>query len=242
MNARRAPGDVVLPAAGFGLDEALRLQLAVADRFVAGGDRVGGWKVGLTAGGTRDMMGEGFRPFGYVLERQVFSSGAEIDLGRMLNCGIEPELSVVVGSELSGCPSVDEVRAAVRGVAPAFELNELRVPGGRDADHATLVADGLGNWGIVVGDVVPMEALSDGLTVSLFRDGERVARETAGVWPIDDPFLSVSRLVALLDRFGRRLEAGQTVITGSFATLRVQGPSEWRAEFEGVGNASVRFV
>ena len=51
-------------------DEGLRRQLAnLGDRLVAG------WKIGLTSGIARDSMGQGFRPFGYILADRVFASG-----------------------------------------------------------------------------------------------------------------------------------------------------------------------
>jgi 2-keto-4-pentenoate hydratase len=48
---------------------------------------------------------------------------------------------------------------------------------------------------------------------------------------MDDPFLSLSRLCALLHRYGRGLEVGQRVITGSFCNRAVDGPGAWRTVF-----------
>jgi len=227
-----------------GLDEGLGIQLEVADRFETAGDPVGGWKVGMTSGRSHDRMGEGFRPHGYVLGSHLLESGAQLRRDDLVNPALEPELCLILGAPLAGSPSRDEARAAVAAVAPAFELVELRLPGGGGADPGLLVADGLANWGIVAGPAVPPPAsLPAGLEVTLVRDDVEVARERAGETIVfDDPFLSLARLVALLSRSGRSLAAGQPVITGSFANVMLDGPGRWRAEFSGVGAVELDVV
>lgn len=240
--ARRTPAMLELPPGGFDFETALRLQLAVADRFAAAGEPVGGWKVGMTSGAARDMLGDGFRPHGYVLSSRIFASGDEIPLARFLNCGLEPEICLVLGSPLRGPATAEQARAAVRAVVPAFELNELRVAAGPDADHAALVADGVANWGIVLGPEAPLEALAGEVAATLFCDGEQVAQATTRTLPFDDPFLSLARLATSLAASGRVVEAGQPVLTGSFAFARVERPSLWRADFGPLGEVSVRFA
>ena len=84
------------------LDEALAVQLHVLRRFESAGERLGGWKVGLTSGKARDRMGKDIRPFGYVLQSRVFESGAPLPLASIMNCHIEPELCLIVGTALRG--------------------------------------------------------------------------------------------------------------------------------------------
>src|SRR6266545_1485215 len=137
------------------LEEALEMQLRVLGRFEAEGEKLGGWKVGLTSGNARDRMGKDFRPFGYVLQSRIFPSGATVPVAKIVNCAIEPELCLIIGSPLRGdAVGVTEAKAAVRAVAPAFEINQRRV--GSDAGQALLLADGLAQWGIVVGPEAPV--------------------------------------------------------------------------------------
>ena len=242
--ARKEGRAASIPSDGLDLQKALELQLAVADRFIAEGDEIGGWKIGLTSSSSRDLMGEGVRPFGYVLGSRILSPDDEIPWKTVFRCAIEPELCLIMGSALHGKVDSTEAKSAVRSVAAAFEINELRV-GGHEADRTALVADGLVNWGIVVGAEVPVKQFDgiSGVAVELTRDGEIVARAKAGDdLEIDDPFLSLSRLATLLGEHGRGLEAGQPVITGKFAgPLPVEGPGSWTATFSRIGDVSVRF-
>jgi 2-keto-4-pentenoate hydratase len=224
--------------------EGLSVQLEVAARFEAAGESIGGWKVGMTSGRSHDRMGEAFRPHGYVLASHLLDSGAQLRRDDLVNPGIEPELCLILGEPLSGSPSQEEARAAVVAVAAAFEVIELRLPGGGGADNGLLVADGLANWGIVVGPSVPPPAsLPAGLEVTLSRDGAEVARERAGGTVVfDDPFLSLAWLAVVLSRSGCSLEVGQPVITGSFANVELDGPGRWRAVFSGVGAVELDVV
>ena len=222
------------------LEEALAVQLGVLARFETAGERRGGWKVGLTSGNARDRMGKDFRPFGYVLQSRILSSGSTAPVSKILNCSVEPELCLILGAPLRG-ESVDvaEAKAAVRAVAPAFEINERRV--GPNPSHALLLADGLAQWGIVVGPEAPVR---DGLidtTVEFHRDEQLVETKTPGS-TMDDPYLSLSRLCRFLHKYGVGLEPGQPVITGSFCHHAVRQPGRYRAVFSGIGEVSIQFI
>jgi 2-keto-4-pentenoate hydratase len=223
----------------FELDEALQLQLRVSDRFAENNEKIGGWKVGLTSGAARDRMGKDFRPFGYVLRSRILPSDALTQWAKILKCSVEPELCLIIGSPLRGdTVGVAEAKAAVRAVAPAFEINERRTR--PEQGNAFLVADGLANWGIVVGPEAPVR---DGLvdtTVEFFCDGQLIESKTPGA-TMDDPYLSLSRLCRLLHRYSRGLEPGQPVITGSFCNQVVKQPGRYHAVFSGIGEVSVRF-
>jgi 2-keto-4-pentenoate hydratase len=220
--------------------DGLRVQLGVLDRWIAAGDRLGGWKAAFTSGPLRDMMGAGFRPFGYVLASRVFASGDSVALDRISACHVEPELCLVLGAPLGGDDvDADAARAAVRGVAPAFEVNEIRLPPG--ADHALLLADDISQWGIVVGEETEVRTGLPDTTVEVLQDGARVTAVTPGE-ALDDPFLSLARLCASLAPFGHALRPGDHVITGSFSRHRVERPGRWEARFAGVGDVSVTFT
>lgn len=224
----------------FGLEEALRIQLEVFDRFRARGETVGGWKVGLTSGGARDRMGKDVRPFGYVLQSRILRLGATAPWTKIVKCSVEPELCLIVGSPLRGdAVDVAEAKAAVRAVAPAFEINERRVQ--PDQGNMFLVADGLANWGIVVGPEAPVR---DGLvetTVDFSCDGQLIESKTPGA-TMDDPYLSLARLCRLLHKYGYGLEPGQPVITGSFCNHVVTRSGMYSATFSAIGTVSVHFA
>src|SRR5690242_573934 len=107
---------------------ALATQLQVLECFEAAGNKLGGWKVGLTSANARDRMGKDFRPFGYILRSRILQAGSIVPRAKILNCSVEPEICLILGSALRGnAVTAAEAKAAVRAVAPAFEVNERRV-------------------------------------------------------------------------------------------------------------------
>jgi 2-keto-4-pentenoate hydratase len=242
--ARRDGRPVASPHGAADLTDALDLQLAIADRFAADGDSVGGWKTGLTSGRHRDRLGEGVRPFGFIQGSRILRSPAVIPFRSGPSLQIEPELCLVLGTSLSGADvGTDAARAAVRALAPAFEINELRVPAGLEVDPLGVIVDGLAQWGIVVGAEVPVADVESRLEVRLMHNGEHRETVIGGRDVlIDDPFLSLARLCAGLHRHGRSLEAGQMVITGSYCHVPVDGPGSWSVAFTGIGGCAVTFA
>ena len=237
--ARRGVVDSTPLTPSSDLDVALRVQLAVLDRWRAAGERLGGWKSGLTSRGARDMLGKGFRPFGFILESRILPSGAHIKRSTIGRCKVEAEFCVILKTSLRGAVDPGAARAAVEAIAPAFEINELRFPG--FPPPFLLLADNLAQWGAVVGrPCAPPETRLVDTTVELMLDGQVVEVATPGD-TMDDPFVALARLATTLDRFGLGLEAGQRVITGAFSDVAVSGACTVTARFGDLGDVTVTF-
>lgn len=224
------------------LADALRVQLAVRDRKMAGGDRQAGWKVGLTSQRARKRYGTDARPFGHIMAADVYASGA-VPIAGAQNPGLEPELCFTIGATLRG-PGVTpaKARAAVAGVSAAFELVEDRAQA--IEDFPLNVADNLSQWGLVLGET--LSPLPDGFALDDVRmechcGPQLVAQAIGDGNQIDDHFLSLSILANTLTDYGEVLEAGMRVITGSFSNHHVSVGESWRAAFYGVGAVSVQF-
>lgn len=224
------------------VDDGERLQLALLERWCDEGEDLGGWKVGLTSGRSRDAFGIGVRPFGFILAGRIFVDGAAVEVQRIHRCGIETELSFRIGCELAGNGvTAAQARDAVDAVAPAFEINERRIDAG--ASPGARVADDLAQWGIVVGDDVspiPADFDFDALVVEMRFDGELVDSVPAS-GNIDDHFASIARLAQELAKFDLGLEPGQRIITGAYTRHQVQGAGIWEGRFGSLGAVSVRF-
>src|SRR4029453_4962408 len=167
-----APFDVTALNGKLSIDDAEAIQLDVLDRWGTRGEWLGGWKGGLTSGTSRDAFGKGIRPFGFVLDNRIIPSDDELNIAAIQHCGIENELCFVMDRELRGKSVTAEMaRAAVGGVAPAFEVNETRLSG--ESDGPCRIADNLSQWGIVIGQEMrplPQDFDWDSLVIALSRD------------------------------------------------------------------------
>ena len=222
------------------LRDGLRLQLAVLRRWRGADEEVGGWKIGWTSRSARDRGGPGFRPFGFVLTSRIFASGASLE-GSLLTSGwLEPEICLIMGQRLAGPDvTVSEARAAVSGIAPAFEICLRRLPPGLSL--AVSLGGDLNNWGMVVGSAQPPDLAIGDLTVEVRQSGSLIASGASTPDVLDDPFLSLTRVCRELDTFGLGLEPGQAVLTGSLAAqASLSQPGLTEASFGALGTVEVR--
>ncbi len=212
------------------LIEAHRRQLARLAELEAAGETVGGWKLGQTSGEARDAFGVGIRAFGYILNSRIFESGTRLDFSRIGNGGIENEVCFGVARDITSTVTPASVREYLSGVAPAFEINERRIP--NTAPTADRIADDLANWGIVVGTLrsIPEAWDAAAMTVTLAHEGRPVVSVPAE-GHIDDHFVSLARLANQLLPFGRHLKAGDRVITGAFGRQSRPEAGTWTGDF-----------
>lgn len=220
------------------LSEALSVQLLQLDRKIEHGESQGGWKVGLTSERARRMLGADERPFGHVLSSRVHHNGGEISTGSMHAPHIEPELCFTFGRTVE---HADDLRTSVSAISAGFEVNENR-PGSARPDFPLSVADNLSQWGIAVGDGMDPAGIDvNGIEVTLRCDGE-IRYQGISHEVVDDHWSSLARLVAVLGEHGRRIEAGQHVITGAFCRFPVSPGEQWIGNYRGIGRVQLGFI
>jgi 2-keto-4-pentenoate hydratase len=232
--------DVAALRAYDGLDsrDGLPLQLALADLWRRDGEEVGGWKIAWTSRGARDRGGPGFRPFGFILASRILPSGAALARDAVPGGALEPEICVTIGTRLAGPDvTVEEARAAVESVAPAFEVISHRLPDGLSL--AARIGNGLNNWGLVVGAAQPAGIALDSVPVELRRDGELLGTGISDPGTVDDPYLSLTRVTRELHANGLALEPGQRVITGSITASAKVEAGTYEATFGPLGTVAV---
>lgn len=215
------------------LDDAQWQQVKRIDALEKQGIPIGGWKLGLTSGQSRDAFGAGFRPFGFVRRDRILDSGALLRWSQVHPGGIETEVCFTLMQDLEGVIDANQVRERVT-VSAGFEINQTRL--GADASPPDRIADNLSNWGIVLGPSikVPSDWVPDALVVSM-RHEDQTINTLRAEGHIDDHFVSLATLANRLQRFGRRLSKGDHVITGAFGRVRDPAPGVWSGKFSGLG-------
>jgi len=229
-----------LPAAYFdrlSLDEAYRIQLALIERRCAAGERQIGWKVGLTSKAIQEQFGFHEPCFGCVLETRP--NGHVFAASELMKPGFETELCMRLGQSLAGEVSMKEARAAVAAVYPSFEIIETR---GDPAQIALMLADNAQQHSVILGEPVSLtqDLQLDHVEARVELNGSVVATGL-GAAVLDHPLNSITWLARKLGEYGRRLQAGELVITGSLVRQFPLAPGDRaRASFSGIGAVEVR--
>ncbi len=201
------------------------------------GARVGGWKTVLPAGDRLNVA-------------PIFSddvhrlSPCPIRLEKGV-CRIEPEIGFRFAHALpprDSAYSDDEIIAAIGSTHMALELIENRYAGTEEISYLENLADCLFNQGLYLGPEIPKAKAIDatGIEFTLSQGGTKTFK---GTHPNQGPILPVLWLANFLRERGIGIEAGQVVITGSFAGVHEVLPDhEFTLEYGGLGSITLTFT
>lgn len=197
-------------------EQAYRVQLGLLARYLAGGERQAGWKVGLTAKAMQEQQGVHEPVFGFLLESGHRESGVGFRYDELIGPGFENELCLTVGAPLAG-PGVTtaQARAAIVAAAPGLEIIERR--GDFAGDLRLSLTDNCQQKAFVTGAARPLppDTRLGEATVEVLVNGTSM-EHASGSAVMGDPAASVAWLANKLAQFGRRIEAGQRIMSGSF--------------------------
>lgn len=227
-----------------GMGDGYAVQQELVRLILADGDRILGYKVGLTSKPMQRMIGVDSPDYGPVLGSTVYADGDAVSLARFIQPKIEAEIIAVMGAELRG-PGVTVVDAAraVAGVAASMEIVDSRFADWR-IKLADTVADLASNGAFAVSSrVVPLAGLDTRLVgMTLTRNGELVDTG-AGAAALGDPIAVVAWLANTLGEVGIALEPGHLVMTGALhAAVPMTDGDVFRADFDRLGPVTVRVV
>jgi 2-keto-4-pentenoate hydratase len=223
--------------------EAYGLQDRLRAALVARGERVAGWKVGLTTRASQQANEVEEPVSAFLLASGVFLSGAEVPAGRFVSPGVEAEVALVMRRELAG-PGVTATQAllAVEGALPALELIDFRYDGkyvGTD-----VIAEGVFASAIVLGAALqPIAGVDLALEGLVYEHNGSIAGTATAAEVMGNPLNSLAWLANHLGGRGLGVRAGDVVMTGSVSrVLRPTGGDILRAAYTRLGTASVRLA
>lgn len=221
------------------LDEAYRIQLGIIARRVAAGEKQIGWKVGLTATAIQQQFGFHEPVFGCILDSRA--SGHVFRSSDLIHPGFEPELCLRVGQPLSGDVDVAQVRHAIDQVYPSLEIIETR--GDLSAQIAVAMADNAQQKTVILGNPVPLSSLVlEQVAATVQINGETVATGR-GDAVLGNPLNSVIWLARKLTEFGRSIQPGEIIMSGSFTRqFPIQPGDRVSVDFVGVGNVQTTML
>ncbi len=227
-----------------GMADGYAIQSELVPLLLADGDRIIGYKVGLTSKPMQQMLGLDSPDYGPVFASTVYGDGDAVPLDRFIQPKIEAEIVFVLGERLAG-PGVSptDARRAIAGAAAAMEIVDSRIEDWR-IKLADTVADLASNGAVAVSSrLVPLDGLDTrliGMTVT--RNGELVDTG-AGAAALGDPVAVVAWLANVLAENGVALEPGHLIMTGALHAAVPMKPGEvYRAEFDRLGPVTIRVV
>jgi 2-keto-4-pentenoate hydratase len=223
--------------------ESYKVQAMVADKRIALGERVVGYKVGCTSEAIRRQFGISEPICARLFEPHVTSENRPVDWKAYANCAIEPEMAIMIGADLHGEHlSDEELICSIEYVSASVELHDYTFWHGAPSMQELICSGGI-HAGLVVGrEKVPATALSfDEELFSVYKNDRRVSSSPASEI-MGGPLESLRWLVGFLTKNGDYLKAGCLVIPGSPTELiEISQDTEIKVDIERVGELAVSF-
>lgn len=224
----------------FPLSDAYKIQAAGIEMRLNDGEKIIGYKMGLTSKAKMEQMGLHKPIFGVLTDVMEVKNSSAFSLKKKIHPKAEPEIYFKTNKELKGTPNAQEALSACAEIGVALEILDSRFEGFRYFTLPDVVADNSSSAYFVLGDSVktPTDLPLKDLTIDI-RDGETVMFSATGAAVLGEPILSLCELVKLLDEQGKTLPAGSVVLAGAATqAIELKAGQKISATFEKVGKAS----
>lgn len=209
---------------GLSMEDAYRIQDEGIRLRIARGEKIVGYKMGLTSRAKREQMGLHSPVYG-VLTDEMWVKEGQFNLAGKIHPKIEPEIAFLVSRELKGRVSREEALDACSGVCAALEILDSRYMGFKYFSLPDVVADNSSSSYFVLGDWIrDFRTLCQSgevarLAMTMSVNGV-VAQKAESSEISGDPVNSLLQLCELMSERGLSVPAGSVVLAGA-ATVAV---------------------
>jgi len=226
------------------LDTAYRAQRAFVQSKIDAGERLVGYKLGLTSRNKQVAMGVDAPLYGRVTSGMICDYGEPVRLDRFIHPRVESEIAFLLARDVEPPATVISVLAATEVVFGAVDVLDSRYEGFKFA-LTDVVADNASAGGFYLGPVArrPEELEDLRLIGCVVRVGGDVVSTAASAAVMGHPAASVAWLANQLAPEGDGLKAGQLVFSGGVtAPVPVVAGGCVTFEFDGLGSIEVKGV
>jgi len=225
------------------LSDGYAVQSELRQRLLAQGQRLIGWKAGLTSKAKMLQMGVNVPLIGFLTDRMARAENAVILTADLVHPRAECEIAFMMKKSLRGpgCTAQD-VLEATDYVLPAVEIIDSRYSEFK-FDLPSVVADNGSSARFVCGSRTRYAQDLDlrTLGVVMEKNGEIVAMGASAA-VLDHPANAVAMLVNILAETGLSLPAGSFVMSGGITeAIPVKAGDTIVARFQDLGTVSLRF-
>jgi 2-oxo-hept-3-ene-1,7-dioate hydratase len=234
------------------LEDAYAIQAAWVAQQVADGAVVRGHKIGLTSRAMQMAMKIDEPDFGTLFDYMFIDSGSTLSAADYIDPKIEAEFAFVLSDTLDeGDLTPADVYAVTSHIVPALELIDARShrvhpTDGRTRTVCDTIADNAADAGIIIGErrVSPDEAANGALrwAGAICKRNGSVEETGLGAGVLDDPVMGIVWLANRLHGLGIPLEAGETILAGSFTRpLDCRSGDQFHVDYGPLGTIELSF-
>ncbi|UCF42969.1 MAG: fumarylacetoacetate hydrolase family protein [Planctomycetota bacterium] len=230
----------------FGIDEAYKIQLALAKEVSKELGPVVGYKVAYASKAAQEQFGVDEPASGPFFLLQRVSSGSSLPASAFMEVTLETEIAFTIGKRIDKpVKDVGEIKDYVKWVHTAFDIGDYRfVKGETKPTPADMIASGVGAHFFVLGPGVRPEKVDvDAVDLVLARNGKVIAKSPA-TNVMGSPWKSLVWCANHIVKLGGTLEPGMVVVSGTAApAYKVKGEKikgRYKGECGALGKVRLR--
>lgn len=205
------------------------------------GEKVVGYKMGLTSKAKMKQMGVDSPIYGILTDKMQLFSGQKISLQGRIHPKIEPEIAFLMASDLKGKVSAEKALESVGTACAAMEIIDSRYLNFNFTLN-DVVADNCSSSAFILGPIIkkPADILLANLGMVLEINGKSVEFGSSSAI-LGSPAESLAALSAMLDERGHYISKGSIILAGAATQAVSLSPGmEVRTQVQDLDSVSIR--
>ncbi|WP_062262711.1 2-keto-4-pentenoate hydratase [Endozoicomonas arenosclerae] len=213
--------------------EAYRIQQKTVDLQLHEGQRIVGYKAGLTHKKGQQAFGLNEPVTGALLSDALWQADSDYSVSQGKKLMIEQELAFRLDKDITRAVyDVEELRSYISEVAPAIELPDLGFTGKpRGVD---VIANNVANRAFHIGQWQTIPDNLDSMNLSLSCNDQTLSQTQSGN-TMEGQWEALLWMVNQQFKLGYPLEEGHVLMTGNLVKLLPGKPCEYTADFANLG-------
>ena len=225
------------------IDAAYKIQQINTDRKLADGERIIGYKVGLTSFAVQKQLGVDQPDFGVLTKSMLVNEDGEVPMSELMQPKAEAEIAFFLSQDIDKkfisiyelIEFIDSVSASIEIVGSRIEAWNIRITD-TIADNASASHFVVGKSKVKLEDIDLVNC-----NMSMTKNGE-VASVGQGSACMGNPMNAALWLVNTMVERGTILRKGDVILSGALGPMvPVSLGDQFKAEIEGLGAVSVSF-
>ena len=212
--------------------------------WVAGGRRITGRKVGLTAKAVQAQLGVDQPDFGVLFADMAIADGGSLHASNVLQAKAEAEVALIMARDVQDAGITrHDFAAAVAYALPAIEIVDSRIADWKITFADTVADNGSSAFYVLGTDPKPLADLDLWTCGMALEINDVVQSLGAGVACLGHPLNAATWLARTLAARGQGLRAGDVILTGALGPMVPIKPGDRvRATIGGLGSCSFDFL